>query len=903
MKTKIIVTLGPATGNLGDLLKMRARGVDFVRINMSHSTLEDLKYFIDLSKKAGIPFIIDTEGSQIRSGGLEGGRVYFNENDELRLFGDDGGGPRGDKSRIFLKPKEIISQLEEGDILYMDFDALVLRVSDVSPQTDGSIAAKVISGGYLGGNKGVVIDSAMNKNYDLPVLSPKDYQSIELGLQENVGYIAASFMRSGSFVDKVRKAAKGKMKIISKIECRDGLNNLDEIIAKSDFILIDRGDLSKEVPIEEIPILQKEIIARSKKSGKGVFVATNLLETMIKEKKPTRAEVCDVVNTVWDGAYGLTLAAETAIGKHPIESINVLNALISQAESGSGEKYLIPPHGGKLIERLAGSSTNFSHPDSLKRLDVSENIAMDIEQIAFGVFSPLEGFMGKKDFQGVLDNMRLSNSVIWPLPIVLDVSEDAANNLKEGEDIALIYNNEPLAVLYLEEKFAFDKKETALKIYGTESQDHPGVRHIAAMKPVLLGGKITLLKRRHSDHSSYALTPRQVRRLFKERHWSRVVGFHTRNIIHRSHEYIQLDAMRRENCDGLFVHPVVGKKKSGDYNAAYIIKSYEKMLGIYPENKAVFATFNTYSRYAGPREALFTAICRQNFGCSHFIVGRDHTGVGNFYKPTASHDIFDKFPDLGIKAVKFGEVFYSKKLGRYVHSADSSDHDEADKLCISGTEARKMLEKGITPPEWFMRPEISEIIISAIKRGEEVFVEKETGKANVIWFTGLSGSGKTTIALKLKESLELRGKTVAMLDGDDIRKEKYKHLGFSREDIRENNRLIAELAREKAREFDMVLIPIISPYCEDRLAAKSAIGGAGFIELFVNAPFETCIERDAKGLYKKALAGEIENFIGISPSAPYEPPQNPDIEVKTDQLSVDQSAAQIIKFLKDKKLI
>ena len=205
----------------------------------------------------------------------------------------------------------------------------------------------------------------------------------------------------------------------------------------------------------------------------------------------------------------------------------------------------------------------------------------------------------------------------------------------------------------------------------------------------------------------------------------RVVGFHTRNVIHRSHEFIQLEAMKREHCDGLFVHPIVGKKKPGDYHALYIIKSYEKMMReFYPKNKVVFSVFSTYSRYAGPREALFTALCRKNFGCSHFIVGRDHTGVGNFYPPTASHDIFKQFPDIGIKAVTFDHVFYSKKMAKHIHACDVTGFPAEDQLQISGTEARKMFEAGQAPPEWFMRPEISQIIIDAVKKGEEVFVEK-----------------------------------------------------------------------------------------------------------------------------------------------------------------------------------
>jgi len=227
-----------------------------------------------------------------------------------------------------------------------------------------------------------------------------------------------------------------------------------------------------------------------------------------------------------------------------------------------------------------------------------------------------------------------------------------------------------------------------------------------------------------SNTKQYELTPRQVRRLFEERGWSRVVGFHTRNVIHKGHEFIQMNAMQRENCDGLFVHPVVGKKKKGDFNAEYIVRAYEEMTkNHYPKNKVVFATFSTYSRYAGPREALFTALCRKNFGCSHFVVGRDHTGVGNFYHPKASHEIFDKFPDLGIKAVTFDKVYYSDKLGKHVHERETNGHNDEEVAHISGTQAREMFLAGKQPPEWFMRPEVSKIIVDAVKKGEEVFVK------------------------------------------------------------------------------------------------------------------------------------------------------------------------------------
>ena len=439
----------------------------------------------------------------------------------------------------------------------------------------------------------------------------------------------------------------------------------------------------------------------------------------------------------------------------------------------------------------------------------------------------------------------------------------------------------------------------AKKVYGTKDMEHPGTRMVMAMHPVFLGGKISLLKKNQSENSAYAITPRQARRIFKERHWSKIVGFHTRNVIHRSHEHIQLTAMEESNCDGLFAHPVVGKKKIGDYNTSCIIKSYEAMMnGFYPKNKVVFATFNTYSRYAGPREALFTAICRKNFGCSHFIVGRDHTGVGNFYHPDASHKIFDKFPELGMKIIKFDEVFYSKKLKKYVHSKKYADHKPEDKLKISGTEARNMFQRGLTPPNWFMRKEISNIVLSALKNNEEVFVKNLDSKdcAKILWFTGLSGSGKTTLANALRNKLLNFGKTCEVIDGDAVRNQPGYKLGFTRMDIKKNNKFIAELALQRSEKNNFVLISAIAPFRDDRAIVKDMVG-KNLTEVFVDCPLKKCIERDTKGLYKKALAGKIDNFIGVSASHSYERPEKSDIRLKTDRESPEESVNKLLTFL------
>ena len=333
--TKIIVTLGPSTCTIDKIKKIKSKGVDFVRVNMSHSSIEQLEEFISLAKEVDIPFIIDTEGSQIRSGNLDKDFHSYNEGDCIKIYNKE---IIGNANQINLRPIEVVPQLKEGDILYVDFDTLVMKIKDIKNIDSGYVDAEIISSGKLGNNKGVIIDSRRNKSFKLPTLSNKDLEVIKVGLRENIKHIAASFMRSGDAVNEVRELTKNQMKIISKVECIDGLQNLDGVITNSDFILIDRGDLSKEIPIEKIPFSQKIILDRAKKMNTPVYVATNLLESMIENRKPTRAEVHDIVNTIVDGAYGLTLAAETAIGKNPIGCINMLNKIIKHTSLMNIEK-------------------------------------------------------------------------------------------------------------------------------------------------------------------------------------------------------------------------------------------------------------------------------------------------------------------------------------------------------------------------------------------------------------------------------------------------------------------------------------------------------------------------------------------------------------------------------------
>jgi pyruvate kinase len=750
-KTQVIVTLGPATLDETSLRRFKAKGVDFVRVNMSHSSIEDLENAIALAKKVGIPFVIDTEGSQVRTGRLEKSVIRYPENAQVRVTGEP---VLGNESQLCLRPSSIIEQLEPGDLIHVDFDTLVLRVTSVATARLGYISTRVVTEGFVGNNKAVVIVPVLARKFEIPPLSAKDERSLEVGVREGIGHVAVSFVRSAETVQLVRKRTNGSMAVISKVECLDALERIDEIIEASDYLLIDRGDMSKEIPIERIPFTQKIIIAKANRANVGVFVATNLLETMIDSPRPTRAEVQDVINTLADGASGLVLAAETAIGKHPVACVNMLDRLIRHAETmldGAAahdsslieqlERFpiatvhpatrgdlhdatlssaLVPPHGGHLVNRVA------SHPrrdlDSLPHVPLDPNSRMDLDQIAIGTYSPLEGFMTEEQLRSVLDEMQLPDGTVWPVPILFGTSAEIAEPLHVGDDVALVDAfDQVVAVLHLADKYRFDADELCQKMYGTSDDTHPGVRVVRRVGRVFLGGTVELFARRQSEVSQYDLSPRQVRRMFEERGWATVLGFHTRNVIHRAHEFIQMRALEEENCDGLFVHPVVGRRKPGDYHPRLVVRSYERMIHhFYPSRRVVLATFSTFSRYAGPREALFTALCRKNFGCSHFIVGRDHTGVGDFYPPEASQRIFDRFPDLGITPVRFDEVYFSQRANAYV--VRTPDEEMADELSISGTEARSMFLQGETPPGWFMRPEISQLIVNAIENGEEVFV-------------------------------------------------------------------------------------------------------------------------------------------------------------------------------------
>ena len=674
-RTRVIVTLGPATAGERALRAIRARGVDFVRTNMSHSSLDDLERSIAAAKAVGVPFIIDTEGSQVRTGDLDAAVVYFEENAEVRLWN------RARPGQVLsLRPESVLGQLEVGDLVHIDFDTLVLRVIDTSTVGEGFVTTRAVAGGFVGRNKAVVVETVVPRKLELPVLSDKDRESVRLGLREGIDHIAVSFVRSAAAVEEVSTVTAGKMKIISKIECAEALQRIDEIIEASDFLLIDRGDLSKEIPVERIPFVQKIIIHRGRACNTEVFVATNLLETMVTHRKPTRAEVQDVVNTIVDGAAGLTLSAETAIGKHPIECINMLNRLIEHTEAVMGRTdvgevcpplvktlaasdYLVEaggwpslprPHGGRLVNRIANQAPEAAVSAQHKRIALDRYRQMELEQIALGAYSPLEGFMGSADLESVLGDMKLADGTLWPLPILLDVTEDQAQELAIGDQIALTDDRgQVLGLLELEEKHRYDPETLAGRLYGTTNRRHPGARRTMRCRPVLLAGKITLLRRRDSETRAYELSPRQTRGLFQDRGWQLILGVQPQ--LTGGDERLPSAAMETTCCDGLFVHPLIGDP-DGDLGPADTVLSCERTITrCYPKDRVLLAAFADFSRHAGTRESLFAALCRKNFGCSHVLIDAEPTSSWHTTEEPPRR-LLGQLSDLGIAVVEPGDI-------------------------------------------------------------------------------------------------------------------------------------------------------------------------------------------------------------------------------------------------------
>ncbi|MFC1643986.1 sulfate adenylyltransferase [Candidatus Omnitrophota bacterium] len=723
IKKEIICTLGPASMKERVIVRLEGLGVSLFRINLSHTRLKDVTDIIRyVQGKTSVPLCLDTEGAQIRTGYLHDNEVLLPENSVVRV---PFRGVAGDQNSFNLYPADIVKELKVGDFISIDFNSVLAQVIEKKPSYT---VMRILAGGVMGQNKAVSVE----RDIAMPPLTEKDRKALAIGAGMGIRHVALSFASRATDIDEIRAVSGKNVFVISKIESLKGVANFEEIASKSDALLLDRGDLSRQVPIERIPGMQKDIIVRARRSGRKIYVATNLLESMVTALTPTRAEVNDVFNTLSDGADGLVLAAETAIGAHPVNCATMISRIIRQYVDFAGgctiedmhkkDHFLLAePHGGTLVNRVI-DDPDMEDISGYRSLEVDETVLMDAEQIALGAFSPLEGFMDRRELKSVLDNCRLPGGVVWPLPIVLQVKKEEAAGLKAGDSVALVLEGtkDVYAILRLEDVYTYDLDKISADVFGTDDDAHPGVRSLKKRGNCFLGGKIELIKRLPSKYKYFEITPKEARIIFEKKGWSRVVGFHTRNVIHRAHEHIQLRALEKYHCDGLLVHPVIGPKKKGDYNSDIILKSYELMRDrFYPEGKVVLGAFQSYSRYSGPREAVFTALCRKNFGCSHFVVGRDHAGVGKYYRSYDAHRMFDSLGDIGIAPVFFDEVHYCSCCCAYV---DRCKHGDGNILKISGSEGRSMLQSEKRPPDWFMRDDISDLVINEIREGKEVFV-------------------------------------------------------------------------------------------------------------------------------------------------------------------------------------
>ena len=373
---------------------------------------------------------------------------------------------------------------------------------------------------------------------------------------------------------------------------------------------------------------------------------------------------------------------------------------------------MIAPHGGSLVDRMVPfekREQTVHEAAKMQQIEVDPDLARDVENIAFGAFSPLQGFLNQGDYESVLQTNRLQSDIVWTIPIVLDISKAELSTVKAGDTVALVDSTRlPFALLDVEEIYEYKKKDLAQRVYGTTDSAHPGVAKTMAMKDHLIGGKIRLIDPLFDEFQRYRLKPVETRVLFKEKGWRTVVGFQTRNIPHIGHEYVQKTALTF--VDGLFVNPVIGKKKKGDFKDEVILDAYTTLLNnYYLKDRTVLVILRTEMRYAGPKEAIFHAIVRKNFGCTHFVVGRDHAGVGKYYPPYAAQDIFSEFPDLGIVPLFFKSFFYCNKCESVVNEK-ICPHDATNRVDFSGTKLRGALSAGQEAEKELIRPEVAQTL-------------------------------------------------------------------------------------------------------------------------------------------------------------------------------------------------
>ena len=561
---------------------------------------------------------------------------------------------------------------------------------------------------------------------------------------------------------------------------------------------------------------------------------------------------------------------------------------------------LISPYGGKLVSLVAAAEEREelkAQGSNLPSIQISERSACDLELLACGAFSPLDHFVTKEEHQSILEQMRLPSGHVFPIPIPLPLNEDPALHL--DREVALRnVKNELLGILTVEQIYEWDQAEVAQKVFATQDPKHPLVAEMQRWGKFNVSGSLRVLSLpRYYDFEDLRLTPAEVRTRLESFGHPNVVAFQTRNPLHRAHEEMTKRAIA--GVDGvLLLHPVVGMTKPGDIDHYTRVRTYKILAERYYDSERILlALLPLAMRLAGPREALWHALIRRNYGANHLIVGRDHASPGKnskgrpFYGPYDAQELVKQFSDeLGVGVMPFRELGYFPDEGYRELTGDS----ETTALTISGTAVREeYLQKGRDLPEWFSRPEIARVLSEAYPPRHRQGV--------CVWFTGLSGAGKSTTAEVLTELLLERGRQSTLLDGDVVRTHLSKGLGFSKEDRDINIRRIGFVAAEIVRHGGIAVCAAVSPYRTTRNDVRNMVGNDQFIEVFVDTPLELCELRDTKGIYAQARRGEIKNFTGIDD--PYETPLNPEIVLQTSTQSVEANARLILDSLAERGFV
>ena len=534
--------------------------------------------------------------------------------------------------------------------------------------------------------------------------------------------------------------------------------------------------------------------------------------------------------------------------------------------------------------------------------DLTPRQICDLELLMNGGFNPLKGFLSQADYNCVVENMRLADDALWPIPITLDVSQGFADSVELGQDIALRdQEGVILATITVTDSWLPNKAREAEMVFGSDDLAHPAVNYLHNQAgAVYLGGPVTGIQQPvHYDFRSRRNTPNELRAYFHKMGWRRVVAFQTRNPLHRAHQELTFRAAKEAQAN-LLIHPVVGMTKPGDIDHFTRVRCYEAVLDQYPSSTTAMSLLNLAMRMAGPREAVWHGLIRANHGCTHFIVGRDHAGPGknsvgeDFYGPYDAQELFRSFEsEIGVEMVDFKHMVYVQERAQYEPA------DEVEKgftvLNISGTELRRRLSEGLEIPEWFSFPQVvSELRKSRPPRDKQGFT---------VFFTGFSGSGKSTIANALMVKLmEMGGRPVTLLDGDIVRKNLSSELGFSKEHRDLNIRRIGYVASEITKNGGIAICAPIAPYSTTRHAVREDVEAFGaFVEVHVATSIDECERRDRKGLYKLARAGKIKEFTGISD--PYDVPKTPELRLETEYVEVDNCAHQVLLKLESMGLI